>query len=279
MSFFFSFLDQTNTDVVMKIIREPKVYLVSKPQIIHEAYANSGLTKFLSDEGVPDFKSDATSDGELIPEVAGRLCYTSYKSPRPGGNKAYINHVKEVKHFSVIEHSNWGFIITNVSRSFSHEHVRHRIASISQLSQRYVDERTAEYVEPDEIANDPEMHEIWLESVKQSHEAYVKLVERLSAKVKDVDLSVTDKRKLVRQTARSVLPNSTETKIYWTVNARSLRNYLELRASRYADTEIRKVANKIYEIMIVEAPALFDDYKVVKLPDGTFELITDSRKI
>lgn len=285
----------------MKIIREPKVYLVGK-QIV-----TSGLTEFLNDEGVT-WDTNAPSAGEYLVEAFGRNCYQSYKNPRPGGNKAYIDHILEVGHGSVTEAAVWNFMITGVSRSFSHEFVRHRHISPAQLSQRYVDESVAEYVEPDIIAEDPELHAIWQDAVEHCHEAYVKLSEKLytclendgyarylQAK-KDEGLKEwsfskeewlrhigasgrTEIRKAARQAARSVLPNATETKIAITVNARAIRGFLELRASRHAEVEIRKVANKMYEILLKESPNLFSDYEKVSLPDGTFELITKFRKV
>ena len=85
-------------------------------------------------------------------KTAGRVCYMSFAKPRPGGNHAYLNHILEVGHGSVLEHAVWCLVITGVSRSLTHELVRHRAGfSYSQLSQRYVDESVAEYVEPDAI--------------------------------------------------------------------------------------------------------------------------------
>src|SRR5262249_36558995 len=83
----------------------------------------------------------------------------------------------------------------------------------SQLSQRYVDESVAEYVEPDCIAADPELHRLWLDAVAHSHQAYMSLAEKLQDAFKE-EPEKTQRRKLARQAARSVLPNSTETKIF-----------------------------------------------------------------
>lgn len=148
----------------------------------------------------------------------------------------------------------------------------------SQLSQRYVDESVAEYVEPDEVSKDPELHALWLEAVGHAHQAYVKLVEKLNERFQD-EPDKTLRRKLARQAARSVLPNATETKIFVTANARALRHFIEMRASRHAEVEIRKLAVKVLEIMKVEAPNLFADYQLVPLPDGTFEATTPHRKV
>ncbi|MBY0525418.1 MAG: FAD-dependent thymidylate synthase [Gemmataceae bacterium] len=152
------------------------------------------------------------------------------------------------------------------------------VAHNSQLSQRYVDESIAEYVEPDVIASDPNLHQIWLDAVAHSHQAYVRLVEGLQETYRD-EPDKTLRRKLARQAARSVLPNATETKIFVTANARALRHFIELRASRHAEVEIRKLAVQVLRLMQAEAPHIFNDYQLTALPDGTFEATTPHRKV
>jgi len=256
----------------IRVLHEPTVYLVGRQTVEPAA-----LDRFLADHGV-SWQSDTEVAGEYLTEVAGRVCYMSFARPRPGGNQAYLDHILEVGHGSVLEHAVWDFVFTGISRSCSHELVRHRHMGYSQLSQRYVDESVAEYVEPDCIAADPELHELWLEAVGHAHRAYVELVEKLAERFKD-EPDRTLRRKLARQAARSVLPNATETKIFVSANARALRHFIEMRASRHADVEIRKLAVKVLEIMKGEAPHLFGDYQLVPLPDGTFEAITPHRKV
>lgn len=257
----------------IKIIREPVVYLVGR-QVVDD----SVLDRFLADHGV-SWETDTEVAGEYLAEVAGRVCYMSFAKPRPGGNKVYLEHILEVGHGSVLEHAAWNFVFTGVSRSLTHELIRHRAGwGYSQLSQRYVDESVAEYVEPDCIGNDPEMHKIWLEAVAQSHQAYMKLTERLMESFKN-EPDRTLRRKLARQAARSVLPNATETKIFVTANARALRHFIELRGSRHAEVEIRKLAIGVLTIMQKEAPNLFGDYQLVALADGTHEAVTSHRKV
>jgi thymidylate synthase (FAD) len=107
------------------------------------------LAGFLSDEGVETWTTDAEEAGSKLVEVAGRLCYKSYARPRPGGNASYIGHILEVGHGSVIEHAVYNFIITGVSRSFTHELVRHRAGfAYSQRSQRFCDESDLAVVGP-----------------------------------------------------------------------------------------------------------------------------------
>jgi thymidylate synthase (FAD) len=256
----------------MRILRDPTVYLLGR-QVVDDAE----LDRFLADHGVA-WQTDTQVPGEELAEIAGRLCYMSFSRPRPGGNKAYLGHILEVGHGSVLEHAVWDFIFVGVSRSCTHELVRHRHMGYSQLSQRYVDESVAEYVEPDCIAGDPELHRIWLEAVAHSHQAYMKLVEKLQEHFKE-EADRTLRRKLARQAARSVLPNATETKIFVSANARALRHFIEMRASRHAEVEIRKLAVQVLNIMKSEAPNLFSDYELVPLPDGTFEAVTPHRKV
>jgi thymidylate synthase (FAD) len=259
------------TDI--RVIHQPTVYLVGR-QVVDE----HAVDQFLADHGVT-WETDTEVAGEHLAEMAGRVCYMSFAKPRPGGNSVYLEHIKEVGHGSVLEHAAWNFIFTGVSRSLTHELVRHRAGmGYSQLSQRYVDESIAEYVEPDCIANDAELHSLWLDAIAHAHRSYVKLVEGLTNKFKD-EPDRTLRRKLARQAARSVLPNATETKIFVTANARALRHFIEMRASRHAETEIRLLAVQVLRIMQQEAPNLFSDYQLVPLADGTFEATTPHRKV
>ncbi len=163
---------ESNPNAAMKILREPTVYVTGRQNV-----NLADIDKFLDDHGVA-WQTDTVVAGEHLVETAGRICYMSFAKPRPGGNHAYIKHILEVGHGSVLEHAVWNLLITGVSRSLTHELIRHRAGfGYSQLSQRYVDESIAEYVEPDCIANDPELHQLWLDSVTQTHQAYMKLTE------------------------------------------------------------------------------------------------------
>src|SRR5262245_26226855 len=265
--------DSANLAGDIRVITEPTVYLLGR-QTVNDAE----LDRFLADHGV-SWQTDTEVAAEYLTEVAGRLCYLSFARPRPGGNEAYLKHILEVGHGSVLEHAVWNFLFVGVSRSLTHELIRHRVGmSPSQLSQRYVDESAAEYVEPDCIADDAQLHRLWLEAIATCHGAYVKLVEKLIEKFQ-TEPDRTLRRKLARQAARSVLPNATETKIFITANARALRNFIELRASRHAEVEIRKLAVQVLRIMQKEAPHIFGDYELLPLPDGTYEATTPHRKV
>ena len=270
------------TDI--RVVAEPTVYLIGRQTVDARE-----LDRFLTDHGV-SWQTDSEVAAEVVTETAGRVCYMSFARPRPGGNAAYLHHIKEVGHGSVLEHGVWNFLFTGVSRSLTHELVRHRAGfGFSQLSQRYVDESVAEYVEPDVIAADPELHQIWLDVVRQVHAAYIQLSEKLNAKLADPtspaaamvppNADRTTRRKAARQAARSVLPNATETKIFVTANARALRHFLEQRGSAFAEPEIRKLACRLLDVLRKEAPNLFSDYEKVPLPDGTFEVTTPFKKV
>lgn len=256
------------------IIRDPKVYLVGRQSVDDDAIA-----EFLDDHGVSKWSTDTEVAGEKLIEIAGRLCYLSFAKPRPGGNQAYVQHILEVGHGSVLEHSVYNLIFTGVSRSFTHELVRHRAGfGFSQLSQRFVDESSCAFVEPDVIANDPELHRVWLETVQTCQKAYKSLADGLSKRFADIK-DRTLRRKKAREAARSVLPNATETKIFVTANGRALRHFIEMRADPSADVEIRKVAVAVLKLLQIESPNLFGDYILTDLADGGQSASTSHRKV
>lgn len=258
----------------LEIIAEPRVYLLGRQMVDEEA-----LDAFLSDHDVKHWTTDTPAAGEKLIETAGRVCYMSFQRPRPGGNKAYISHLLEVGHGSVLEHAVFNLLFTGVSRSLTHELVRHRAGfGFSQLSQRFVDESKCSFVEPEVIARDPELHRLWLSSVQASQVAYRALADRLTEKFKDID-DRTLRRKKAREAARSVLPNATETKIFVTANARALRHFIEMRGDTAADVEIRRLAVAVCKLMQREAPNLFGDYSLVDLADGGQAVTTDFRKV
>src|SRR5262249_52493392 len=104
----------------LRILREPTVYLVGRQRV-----SDAELDRFLADHGVT-WQTDTEVAGEHLTEISGRLCYMSFARPRPGGNEAYIGHILEVGHGSVLEHAVWNFIFTGISRSLTHELIRHR---------------------------------------------------------------------------------------------------------------------------------------------------------
>jgi thymidylate synthase (FAD) len=254
-------MDASGAERPLDIIREPRVYLVGRQVTDPEA-----IGRFLADHGLT-WTTDTTVGAEALAEMAGRLCYLSYGKGRRT-NHEFLDHLIEVGHGSVLEHAVWSFVITGVSRSLTHELVRHRAGwAYSQLSQRYVNESESPYVEPDVIAEDPALHGVWSAAVDEARGAYDRLVAGLERRYQ-AEPDPTLRRKLARQAARSVLPNATETRIFVTANARALRHFIEMRGAAAADVEIRKVALQLLDLMQRESPGLFSDYERFPLPEG-----------
>ncbi len=216
---------------------------------------------------LPVHRIGESSDGERIAEFAGRLCYMSQKNPANRTTREYIENIKKQGHGSVLEHANYSLLIEGVSRSLTHELVRHRAGfAYSQLSQRYVDESHAAFVIPPAILGDDALVEMWKAQVLTAQGAYVALVEKLMDRYDWVDDKV-HRRKMAREAARGVLPNSTETKVVATANVRAWRQTLELRAGEGAEMEIRRWAIAVLGVLQAEAPSFFSDFEVYTAPD------------
>ncbi|GAA4438308.1 FAD-dependent thymidylate synthase [Actinokineospora soli] len=233
----------------------PKVQLIAK-------------TEFFPPADVP-WTTD-TDGGQALVEFAGRACYQSWNKPNPATatNAGYIDHIIEVGHLSVLEHGSVTFYISGISRSLTHELIRHRHFSYSQLSQRYVPEKNAAMVEPEVIAADPELHEMFLKAAQASLDAYNDLLKGLESKFADVP-SATLRRKQARQAARAILPNATETRIVVTGNYRAWRHFIAMRATEHADVEIRALAIDCLRELQKVAPNVFADFTISALADGS----------
>lgn len=196
------------------------------------------------------------TDSANLSEVAGRLCYQSWSKPNPRtrANADYLNHIIEIGHESVLEHGTVSILFTGVSRSFTHELVRHRHFSYSQLSQRYCP-NTEGYVTPPLFEGDEE----W-QGVAQSRLASLWA---MSAVIYDELVELAEargvKRKQAREAARAVLPNMTGTQIVVSGNHRSWREFIQKRATVGADAEIRRIAVRVFELLRELEPALYQD--------------------
>lgn len=209
--------------------------------------------------------------GEALAEFAGRSCYRSWTKPNPATatNAGYLAHILDVGHLSVLEHGSATLWFTGVSRSLTHELVRHRHFSVSQESQRYVDAATSKVAIPPLFDGDEEALDILADANGAIKAAYGHLVDRAEKLLADRDLSKTDRRKQARQAARAVLPNMAETRIVVTGNYRAWRHFIDLRATVHADTEIREAAVAALRALQKVAPNVFADYVISTLPDGT----------
>ena len=238
------------------------------PQIVPLQVQVIAQTQFAPPAEVP-WETDVEG-GQALAEFAGRACYQSWSKPNPATatNEGYLRHILEVGHLSVLEHGTVTMYLSGISRSLTHELIRHRHFSYSQLSQRYVPERDAAFVEPAVIAEDPELHERFLAAADAALTAYNELLEGLEKRFADVP-NATLRRKQARQAARAVLPNATETRIVVTGNYRAWRHFIAMRASEHADVEIRELAIACLRELQNVAPHVFEDFRISELADGT----------
>ena len=187
-----------------------------------------------------------TPDCERVIERAGRTCYQSGSRIGPGSEAGFIRMVIENGHHSVLEHPSATFRITGVSRSFTHQLVRHRLCAFSQQSQRYVDEKNFKYVEPRSIAELPEAHSLF---------------ERFMAEAKDAH-GALQKMGIKNEDARFLLPNAVQSEIVMSANLREFRHIFCLRCHQKAQWEIRSVAMQMLRIMKEQAPSVFADFVI-----------------
>ena len=239
----------------MEILRAPTVTLIGRPQFVEPGHLKVS------------WRGDAT-DGERLAEFAWRLCYMSQANPAQRSTAEYLENIKKQGHGSVLEHSVYVLLIEGISRSCTHELVRHRAGfGYSQLSQRYVDESHAAFVVPPAMLGDEKLEAAWLAQVTAAQEAYVRAVEDLMRRYEWVADKI-HRRKMAREAARSLLPNATETKIVASANVRAWRTMLELRCGEGAEQEIRRMAIGVLRVLSSEAPRLFSDFEIYSAEDG-----------
>lgn len=250
----------------MHTIRQPRVTVIARQEFVYPEHIR--------------WESDSEVPAEVLTEFSGRLCYLSFGEDAglEGGhrsirgrttNESYLENILRVKHGSVLEHAVWSILIEGVSRALTHELVRHRAGfGFSQLSQRYVDESEIGFVVPPEIADGTAAYDAWARACQQSLDAYGEILEALVEQIGE-EGTATMRKKRARQAARSVLPNSAETKIVVTGNARAWRHLVEMRGSTGADVEIRRLAVAVLRLLQAEAPHIFGDLSISAQEDGT----------
>ena len=230
----------------MTAIVEPRVELIA-----HTTLACNGRSPVI--EGHMSLDPDAGDMQQLV-EFAGRSCYESWSKPNPATarNKDYIARtLHEQKHWSIAEHATATFYITGVSRALTHELVRHRHLSYSQLSQRFVDESDANIVIPPAARGSEKLTWEFENAAVGARHSYRELVEAL------LDSGLA--RKQAREAARAVLPNMIETRIVVTGNMRAWHEVIERRTAPDADAEFQEVAGLIRDELKKIAPAIFTD--------------------
>jgi thymidylate synthase (FAD) len=269
-------------------LTRPGVVVLARPQT-----NLAGMAGFLNGYGehssFPEYIHDPTPlpDSAQLCKVAGQLCYMSFGRKRSYNADAerYFDNLKSGAHGSVFEHANFSLLLYGISRSVTHELVRHRAGfSFSQQSQRYISGRMLRFVERPEYAIDGQLHVQFMQRIERAATEYATITERILGMQQEGTqlLSAearTDLRKKVQQTARSVLPNETEAPIVVTGNARAWRHVISMRANAHAETEIRELAVRIFLCLYQTDPILFSDYTLEKLPDGTYTVIAAYEKI
>ncbi|QRP98592.1 FAD-dependent thymidylate synthase [Corynebacterium sp. FDAARGOS 1242] len=227
-------------------------------------------TSFHAPQGV-DWEVDGeASESEALVEFAGRACYESFDKPNPrtASNQAYLHHILEVGHDALLEHATATLYIRGLSRSATHELVRHRHFSFSQLSQRFVHSEEAEVVLPKLIAEDEQLTRLTLQAADDARFVYEELLDALESKLEQEPNALL-RKKQARQAARAVLPNLAESRIVVTGNYRAWRHFIGARATEQADTEMRQLAVTCLKLLREQSPVLFDDFNITSLSDGT----------
>lgn len=302
-----------------RLIDAPSVILIAQPQFVV-----SGIYQWADEQGLGDVADDLDTplgriahqsadwekaddihnDGEVLVEFAGRQCYGSWEKGRT--NEAYIDNVLSMGHGSVLAHAHYSFAIAGVSRSLTHELVRHAAGvDISQESQRFVDATQTRFVVPPALlhlwdgdlecsdARDflsdnvdaVENYNRWQAEVQAMVgdltlfpvEPFLKTVSNTSPdgnlRLPEVRMEIAMRKretmlqKRANESARAILPNAAQTKLVWTVNLRALRYILALRGAPDADLEIRRFACALAVQCKLMAPATFAD---LELHDGDF---------
>ena len=240
--------------------------MVGRPQFdwdeVNRFLFGEGIPPYSSESGVPALLShsatallgnDRAKNSVALVEAAARLCYMSYGKGRTDIND-FLTNILASGHGSVLEHANYSLLIAGVSRSLTHELVRHRAGfSYSQMSQRFVDEGDAKFVVPPALLGGQEDRlAYWKSSMDKSVAMYNHTLDHLSKK--------TLTRKQRHEVARSALPNAVETRIFVTANIRAWRHFIELRGSVHADAEMQRLASFVLATLRHECRLLFNDF-------------------
>lgn len=276
----------------MNIVDDPKVFLIASP-MLHRDQVRAYLSEITDDEGrsgeawVERLEEtgawDALPEAGLLAEFMGRLCYKSWV---PGLNKnvtkvredhdEYVRNILGSGHGSVIEHPHFSFAFHNVSRVFTAEMNRHRLANISEQSLRYVRLDDIDFWEPNGLK--PETYEEGRNLLAQV-EAFISK----AYKVELTDDMPFSQKKVITSKLRRWAPLGLATQEGWTANIRTIRHVIEMRTAYHAEEEIRIVADQIAQIMLEQLPAFFGDYEIdVEGADnisGPPAWITDNTKV
>jgi thymidylate synthase (FAD) len=199
-----------------------------------------------------------TPHPEEVVAMAAKLCYSPSnlkslkKRIKTKDQKGFVEKLMKMGHMSPIEHASFTFVIEGLSRACSHQLVRHRLASYSQQSQRYIsEEKGFDYIIPPTIKADRELKKYFKDFMVQSQKTYNEIVKRLHQR--------GIRGELANQDARFVLPNAVDTKIMVTMNARELLHFFRMRCCNRSQWEIRQMAEEMLKIGKKMAPKIFEN--------------------
>lgn len=255
-----------------------------RPQVFHLASTSvnyAGLEDLLEAIGVKDWETDATSPAEHLIEVAGRMCYRSFK---PGlnenvtkireGNQTYIGNILKQQHGSVLEHASDTFAIVNCSRVFTHEVVRHRLCAFSQESLRYVRLTDLKGWIPGSLTNNSQYQIAFLKAFR-----FLENIQKDLASDLDLDNQPFNLKKKLTSAMRRLAPIGLATTIIITTNHRNWRHILAMRTSEHAEEEIRLVMANIAKILLERYPNIYQDMKIDKVVDGIPEYVFEYGRV
>ena len=277
-----------HTEAGTPYLRHAGVVMIARPQV-----KLAGLRPFLEgfdrELDFPAYLDDPTelTPGAALLKTSGQVCYASFGPKRTYNADAqrYFDNQKHGGHGSVFEHATFSFLMYGISRSNTHEVVRHRAGTaFSQLSQRFVSGKVLRFVERPEYQDVPSLHKRFCERIDLLAREYDEVTEELLALQTEGHPKLeaearTDLRKRVQQAARSVLPNEAETILVMSGNVRAWRHIVEMRTDPHAEAEIRDLFFRIFLCLQRAEPVLFHDYDVEPYPDGTYGARTSWRKV
>ncbi len=250
---------------------EPQVYLIAETKIDYEQLSTmmSAVGAETATNWLSRTRGASKSEGELLTEVAGRICYKSFGiGLNPNVTKIressrdYIDNTLSKGDGSIFEHASCTFAFLNVSRVFTHELVRHRVGiAVSQESLRYVR---------------PTQLRFWLPPELQDKRKEVRaVVEQMEQNYRDLEKSYGwdkmnfDVKKRITSALRRIMPDGMATSIVWTANHRTIRHVITMRTAESAEVEIRFVFDKVARMMKERFPLIYQDFEYAELDDKT----------
>jgi len=264
----------------MKIHLEPEVVLIWRPSFVKE-----GVERLMSRYGLEleDWRRDPLDgDGDGIPELYGRMCYSSFGDLQGRvGATAYHQNILSSGHGSVLETVTWGFAVFGASRAYLAQQTRHRAgfayAAESTHFEKFSEGGGKGTIEPAICVAGLDQNDV--ELVKASCERAITDYERLWDSIRAALPAGVKVKKIVSGAARCLLPTALECRLGFTANGRSLRHLCQLRGTEANTLEIRLVAVQVAKIMLKESPAVFQDFSIGVGDDGHPIVVSTFQKV